>query len=58
MDPRPGVAPLLNFRAAPEDVQLLDDVAARTGRTRSDLMRTALSRYLHELEEAPQASCA
>lgn len=33
-------------------VQLVDEVAGLTGSTRSDLIRRALERYIHELKQA------
>ena len=45
-----GNSPVVAFRAPTELVAKLDSIAARTGRSRPELMREALNAGLHHLE--------
>jgi predicted DNA-binding protein len=56
-DPKHGLAPLLNFRVPHEQADRLNQLVRQSGKTRSDLIRAAIDRYLvDELQEAHQAS--
>jgi predicted DNA-binding protein len=56
-DPSYGHSKVLNFKIAHEQLELLKLLKEQSGRTPSEIVRTALERYLaEELKGAPQAS--
>jgi predicted transcriptional regulator len=46
--------PIIGIRLDPEDVELLDAMAAKEERSRSDVVRRAIRAYAKELGVAPK----